>query len=78
MEKGMVFNIQRYSLHDGAGLRTLVFMKGCPLRCLWCANPESQAGAPQLMYLADKCTGCGHCAEVCPRHIIHPQKVYEQ
>ena len=46
--RGTVFNIQRYSVHDGPGIRTLVFLKGCPLRCLWCSNPESQEAAPQL------------------------------
>ena len=67
---GTVFNIQHYCIHDGPGIRTNVFVKGCPLRCLWCANPESQAGAPQLMYLADKCTGCGQCIQTCPQKAV--------
>ncbi len=54
-ESGIVFNIQRYSLHDGPGIRTVVFLKGCPLRCLWCSNPESQSPTPQLAYNKSKC-----------------------
>jgi pyruvate formate lyase activating enzyme len=54
------------STEDGPGLRTTVFLKGCPLRCLWCSNPESQSFTPQLMVFEDICTGCGRCAEVCP------------
>lgn len=67
---GTVFNIQHYCIHDGPGIRTNVFVKGCPLRCAWCANPESQSGAPQLMYLADRCTGCGACIAACPRKAV--------
>lgn len=67
---GTVFNIQHYCIHDGPGIRTNVFVKGCPLRCLWCANPESQVAAPQLMYLADKCVGCGACIPLCPKGAI--------
>ena len=63
---GTVFNIQHYSIHDGPGIRTNVFFKGCPLRCLWCSNPESQQPVPQLMFRADHCTGCGACISVCP------------
>ena len=62
----MVYNIQRMSTADGPGLRTTAFLKGCPLRCLWCSNPESQAFTPQLMVFEDLCIGCGRCAEVCP------------
>lgn len=67
-ETGCVLNIQHYSLHDGAGIRTLVFLKGCPLRCDWCSNPESQAELPELAFNANKCLGtqqCGHCAGIC-------------
>lgn len=66
MIAGMVFDIQRYSLHDGPGLRTLVFLKGCPLRCVWCSNPESQSPDPQLMYNGDSCTLCLACVSACP------------
>lgn len=63
---GQVFNIQRYSTHDGPGIRTTVFLKGCPLRCKWCQNPESQKMTPVLMFRADKCTACGRCIDACP------------
>ncbi|OIO00910.1 MAG: pyruvate formate lyase-activating protein [Desulfovibrionaceae bacterium CG1_02_65_16] len=66
MPEGMVYNIQRMSVQDGPGLRTTVFLKGCPLRCLWCSNPESQKATPQMMYFENLCTGCGACASVCP------------
>ena len=62
---GTVFNIQRYSIHDGGGIRTLVFLKGCPLRCLWCCNPESQRGAPQLGYIEARCIGARECGVPC-------------
>ena len=65
-----VFNIQSYSIHDGPGIRTTVFLKGCPLRCLWCANPESHSPLPQLMFYHSKCVGCGKCADVCPSKAI--------
>ncbi len=65
---GNVFNIQHYSVHDGPGIRTIVFLKGCPLRCQWCSNPESQLMQPELGYNPSKCIGidkCLRCAEVC-------------
>lgn len=65
---GYVFNIQHYSVHDGPGIRTIVFLKGCPLRCKWCSNPESQLTQPELGYNPTKCIGsnkCPKCAEVC-------------
>ncbi len=61
-----VFNIQRFSLFDGPGVRTVVFLKGCPLSCLWCHNPEGERAGKQIMYNADRCMGCGACTEVCP------------
>ena len=70
---GTVFNVQHYSIHDGPGIRTNVFVKGCPLRCLWCSNPESQLPEPQLMYLEDKCTGCGACIAACPQNAVSRQ-----
>lgn len=63
--KGLVFNIQRYSIHDGPGIRTTVFFKGCPLRCKWCSNPESLNPYPEIMVRATRCNGCGKCVEVC-------------
>ena len=63
---GQVYNVQRYSTHDGPGVRTTVFLKGCPLRCFWCQNPESQSMQPVLMFRKDQCTLCGRCIEVCP------------
>ncbi len=70
MTEGIVFDIQRYSLQDGPGLRTLVFLKGCPLRCAWCSNPESQQLQPELLYDAARCTLCGQCVRACPREAI--------
>jgi pyruvate formate lyase activating enzyme len=65
MTNGTVFNIQRYSIHDGAGIRTLVFLKGCPMRCLWCCNPESQRGAPDLGFIESRCVGAESCGSPC-------------
>ena len=62
---GKIFNIQHFSIHDGPGIRTTVFMKGCPLRCVWCHNPESWKAEIELSYNADKCSGCGACFKVC-------------
>jgi pyruvate formate lyase activating enzyme len=69
--KGLVFDIQRFSVHDGPGIRTLVFLKGCPLRCLWCDNPEGQAPAPELVFRQSLCIGCGACVPACPRGALH-------
>lgn len=63
--KGIVFNIQRYSIQDGPGIRTTVFMKGCPLRCLWCSNPESQKIWPEVAHRDSLCNKCGLCVDVC-------------
>ncbi len=68
--KGVVFNIQHYSIHDGPGIRTTVFLKGCPLRCLWCQNPESQTSKPELFFATEKCTGCATCLPACPTQAI--------
>ena len=65
-----VFNIQPFSLHDGPGIRVTVFVKGCPLHCLWCANPESNAFYPQMMFYSGKCTACGNCIAVCPEQAV--------
>ena len=63
---GRVMKIQRFSTEDGPGIRTTVFLKGCPLRCLWCHNPESQSREPELFFDESRCTRCGRCAERCP------------
>lgn len=70
MLKGIVSEIERFAIEDGPGIRTLVFMKGCPLSCLWCSNPESQKLEPEVAYFKDKCIGCGKCAEICPQKAI--------
>ena len=62
---GRIFQIQRFSLHDGPGIRTTVFLKGCPLRCVWCHNPEGIEPSPVLSFIPDKCIGCGCCFRVC-------------
>ena len=66
--KGLVFNIQKFSLHDGPGIRTIVFLKGCPLACIWCSNPEGQSRQPELIQSCDRCIGtdeCDRCVAVC-------------
>lgn len=70
--KGRIFNIQKYSIHDGQGIRTLVFLKGCPLRCKWCSNPEGLTRQFQIMFRRDRCSGCGACVGACPqkRHAL--------
>lgn len=65
-EQGIIFNIQKFSIHDGPGVRTTVFLKGCPLRCKWCSNPESQLRKVQIMYDAKKCIHCHTCLTTCP------------
>lgn len=65
-DQGMVFNIQRYSVHDGPGIRTIVFLKGCPLRCPWCSNPEGISPQTELSHNENLCRRCGRCVKVCP------------
>ena len=67
---GVVFHIMRFSVHDGPGMRTAVFLKGCPLSCWWCHNPESQDFEPEVMYSIDQCSLCGECMAACPQHAI--------
>jgi pyruvate formate lyase activating enzyme len=69
-DSGVIFDIQRFSIHDGPGIRTTVFLKGCPLRCLWCSNPESQDFSPTLMVRDINCRACGACVEACPEGAI--------
>jgi pyruvate formate lyase activating enzyme len=67
---GIIFNIMRYSIYDGPGIRTTVFLKGCPASCCWCHNPESISGDVQLIYREDRCLHCGDCAAVCPNGAV--------
>ena len=70
---GRIFDIQKFSLHDGTGIRTLVFLKGCPLACAWCSNPEGQSSTPELVYTRDRCLGtgeCDRCMQACPAGAI--------
>ena len=69
---GVVFDVKRFATGDGPGIRTLVFLKGCPLHCEWCANPESHRSDPEIMYHRSLCVGCGRCVDVCPTGAIRP------
>jgi len=68
--KGLIFNIMRYSIHDGPGLRTTIFLKGCPLSCTWCHNPEGISSAAQRVYRQHLCIGCGQCVDHCSQHAL--------
>jgi pyruvate formate lyase activating enzyme len=63
---GLIYNLQRFAIHDGPGIRTLVYMKGCPIRCLWCSSPQTQKSAFELLHIENLCQQCGRCAEICP------------
>ena len=65
-ESGLIFDVKRYAIHDGPGIRTTVFLKGCPLECIWCDNPESQRFEPEVAFFAGECVSCGHCVTACP------------
>ena len=67
---GIIFNIQKFSVHDGPGIRTTVFMKGCPLSCRWCSNAESMNPKPEPGVIVERCTGCGDCVDTCPEHAM--------
>lgn len=77
MMKGTVFNIQKMSVHDGPGIRTTVFFKGCPLNCLWCSNPESQCVEKEIACFQARCVKCGYCAQVCPKDLIEKKPPFE-
>lgn len=79
MMKGKIFEIKRFAVHDGDGIRTAVYLKGCSLKCLWCHNPEGLCGTPELAFLVHKCVGCGACAQVCHCHkIVDGCHVYDK
>jgi pyruvate formate lyase activating enzyme len=67
--KALIFNVQKYNMYDGPGVRTLIFFKGCPLRCLWCSNPEGMKGGYQIIVKSGNCVNCGACVPVCPQGI---------
>ena len=73
---GAIFDIQKFSIHDGPGIRTTVFFKGCPLRCIWCHNPEDISKTPLLSFRPDPCIGCGYCFHICSRqcHYVKDKK----
>ena len=68
--KGLIYDIQRFAIHDGPGIRTLVYMKGCPIKCLWCSSPQTQKASFELVHIEVNCKMCGRCAEVCPHDAI--------
>jgi pyruvate formate lyase activating enzyme len=70
--EGTVLRLERFAIHDGPGIRTTVFLKGCPLRCAWCHSPESQDPDPEFMPLPDRCVRCGACTAACPQHALAP------
>jgi len=79
MTKGRIVGIKRFGIHDGDGIRTTLFLKGCPLRCIWCHNPEAISPKPQVAYLKEKCIGCGECVSICSAHSFSGGKhVYDR
>ncbi len=75
-EKGLIFNIERFAIDDGPGIRTLVFFKGCNLHCSWCQNPESQRSGIEILFNENKCAACGKCIEICPQGAVYLDKEY--
>lgn len=74
MNTANIFNIQKFSVHDGPGIRSTVFLKGCPMRCMWCHNPESQSSKNQMLYDREKCNLCGTCVKICPEKAVRKEK----
>jgi glycyl-radical enzyme activating protein len=72
-QQGIVFDIKRFAIHDGPGIRTTVFLKGCNMTCWWCHNPESKSTKPELFYYGTKCRSCGRCLKICPVQAHHIQ-----
>jgi pyruvate formate lyase activating enzyme len=72
-ERPLIFDIHRFAIDDGPGIRTTVFLKGCPLGCVWCQNPESIESGPEIAFYRHLCIGCGDCRKVCPEGAIHPE-----
>jgi pyruvate formate lyase activating enzyme len=70
IKKGTIFDVKKFAVDDGPGIRTTIFLKGCPLHCWWCHNPEGQGTAPELMYRSTRCTGCAECVNICPKDAI--------
>jgi len=68
--QGTIFDIKRYAIHDGPGIRTTIFFKGCPLTCMWCHNPESHVLKPEILYWEERCIQCGACVEACPEEAL--------
>jgi pyruvate formate lyase activating enzyme len=68
--KGLIYDIQRFAIHDGPGIRTLVYMKGCPLKCLWCSTPQTQKFSPEILYIETNCKKCQSCVDECPKKAI--------
>ena len=73
---GMVTDIQRFSVHDGPGIRTTVFLKGCNMDCAWCHNPETISFEPEMIVDESKCIGCGKCVQICPQQCVAPGTPY--
>jgi pyruvate formate lyase activating enzyme len=76
-KKGIIFNTQKYSIYDGPGVRTIIFIKGCPLKCKWCSNPEGISQNFDIMYVDDRCTKCGKCVSFCGKGIHNIKKVHD-
>jgi pyruvate formate lyase activating enzyme len=76
-EMGVIFDVKHFAVHDGPGIRTTIFLKGCPLRCTWCHSPESQSPRPEIAYSPDQCIGCDACVEACPNgaQTLGPEKI---